>query len=78
MSIDISLNFVPYGLIEYKSAFGSDNGLVPTRRQAITWTNVDPIHWRIYEALGGDELINHFVFGYKPLHETIKHVVCQP
>ena len=23
------------------------------RRQAITWTNDDPVHWRIYAALGG-------------------------
>ena len=23
---------------------------------AIIWTNADPIHWRIYAALGGDEL----------------------
>ena len=22
---------------------------------AIIWTNADPIHWRIYAALGGDE-----------------------
>ena len=29
---------------------------VPDRRQAITWTNVDPIYWRIYASLGGDEL----------------------
>ena len=26
--------------------------------QAIIWTNVDPIHWRIYAALGRDELIH--------------------
>ena len=26
-------------------------------RQAIIWTNADPIHWHIYAALGGDELI---------------------
>ena len=26
------------------------------RRQAIIWTNVDLIHWRIYTALVGDEL----------------------
>ena len=26
------------------------------RRQAIIWTNADPIHWRIYAALGGDQL----------------------
>ena len=28
------------------------NGLAPNRRQAIIWTNADPIHWRIYAALG--------------------------
>ena len=31
------------------------NGLALNRRQAITWTNADPIHWRIYAVLGGDE-----------------------
>ena len=25
-------------------------------RQAIIWTNADPIHWRVYAAQGGDEL----------------------
>ena len=30
--------------------------LAPNRRQAIIWTNADPIHWRIYAVLGGDEL----------------------
>ena len=35
---------------------GLDNGLAPKRRQAIIWTNADPIHWRIYAALGVDEL----------------------
>ena len=35
---------------------GLDNGLAPNRRQAIIWANADPIHWRIYAALGGDEL----------------------
>ena len=29
---------------------------MPNRRQAIIWTSGDPIHWRIYVALGGDEL----------------------
>ena len=29
---------------------------MPNRRQAIIWTNTDPIHWRIYAALGEDEL----------------------
>ena len=27
-------------------------GLVPN----ITWTNAEQVHWRIYAALGGDEL----------------------
>ena len=38
------------------ASIGLDNGLAPNRRQAIIWTNVDPIHWRMYAALGRDEL----------------------
>ena len=30
-------------------------------RQYIIWTNADLIHWRIYAALGGDELINRSI-----------------
>ena len=36
---------------------GSENGVAPSRRQVIIWTNVDPVHQRISAALGGDELI---------------------
>ena len=53
----------------------SGNGLAPNWRQAITWTNAYPDHWRIYAALGGDELIfieqydadngNHFTSLYR-------------
>ena len=39
-----------------QASIGSDNGLVQYRRQAIIWTNADTVHWRIYAALGGDEL----------------------
>ena len=42
----ISLKFVP----------GSPIANKPVRRQAITWTNPDPVHWRIYTTLGRDEL----------------------
>ena len=35
------------------TSISSDDGLPPNRRQAITWTNVDPVHRRIY---AGDEL----------------------
>ena len=37
------------------SNLGLDKGLAPNRWQAIIWTNADPIRWRIYAALGGDE-----------------------
>ena len=38
-------------------SIGSDNGLAPNRRQAITWISGDPVRWRIYAALGRDELM---------------------
>ena len=53
----ISLKFVPKGPIDNKVSIGSGNGLAPNRRQAIIWTNADPVQRRIYAALGGDELI---------------------
>ena len=40
---------------------GTDNGLMPNRQQAIIWTNADPIHWRIYATLEGDELTQMFI-----------------
>ena len=30
------------------ASIGSDNGLAPNRRQAITWTNGGIVFWRIY------------------------------
>ena len=44
--IQVSLKFVPRSPIDIK----------PNRRQAITWTNADPVQWCIYAALGGDDL----------------------
>ena len=38
-----------------KGCIGSGDGLAPKGWQAITWTNADLVHWRIYAALGGDE-----------------------
>ena len=38
------------------ASIGSDNGLEPSMRQAIIWTNAYPVHQRIYVALGGDGL----------------------
>ena len=47
---------VPNGAIGDNPTLVSDDGLAPNRRQAIIWTNTDPIHWCIYAALGWDAL----------------------
>ena len=39
LPIKLSLKFVPKGRINKIPALVSDNGLAPTRRQAIIWTN---------------------------------------
>ena len=39
------------------SSIGPDDGLTPTRRQAIIWTNDGLVYWRIYAPLGLNELI---------------------
>ena len=39
-----------WGYDKRNQSIGSDNGLAPFRRQAIIWTNADPVHWRIYVA----------------------------
>ena len=44
--------FVPKGTIDSKSALAQ----VMAWRQAISWTNAGPVHWRINAALGGHEL----------------------
>ena len=48
--IQISLKYVTRIPIDNKTDIDSGNGLVPNR------TNDDPIYWRIYAALGGDEI----------------------
>ena len=47
----------PWNLFLMVQLISLDNGLAPNRRQAIIWTNVERIHWRIYAAQGGDKLI---------------------
>ena len=57
--IKISLKFVAKGQIDNNQVsviISLDNGLAPNRRQAIIWTNAEPVHWCIYASLGGDEL----------------------
>ena len=34
----------------------SDNGVVPSRQQAITWINDDTVHWHMYASPGLIEL----------------------
>ena len=50
----------PQGANWQSSSIGLNNGLAPNRRQAIIWTNADPINWRIYATLG-DELTQMFI-----------------
>ena len=52
------MKFVPKEPIDNNST-GLDNGLAPNKRQAIIWTNADPVHWRIYAALGGKDPVGH-------------------
>ena len=60
--IRISVKFVPEGPIDIKSAlvqviaWRTADKPLPDSRQAITWTNADPVHRRIYATVGGDEL----------------------
>ena len=50
-------------LLENSYIFIQDNTfenvckMASNRRQAVIWTNADPIHWCIYVALVGDELM---------------------
>ena len=53
----IWLKFVPKPPIDSK--IGSGNGVMLNRRQTITWSNTTPVHWCIYSAPGGDELLKY-------------------
>ena len=53
--IQMSLKCVPRGSNEHYASIGSDNGLVPNRRQAIIWTNDGLVYWRICVSIGLSE-----------------------
>ena len=55
-----SLNFVPKGPIDNKSSL-LGNSLAPNKRQAITWTNDDPVQWPIYSSPGLNELTDNYI-----------------
>ena len=59
ISIQISLKLVHTGSIYNNSTLVQ---VMPSRRQAITWTNADPVHRHIYVALGRDELKEMLAF----------------
>ena len=50
------LEFVPWCPINTIHIIGSDNGLAPTKRQAIIWTNDGLVWWGIYAFLSLNEL----------------------
>ena len=76
--IKISLKFVPRGPVDNNPALVY-NGFAPNRWHAIIWTNADPIHWRIYAAPEGDELIIRIIVQHsnhrRSLHKTETRVV---
>ena len=49
--INISVKFVPKGLISNIPALAQDNGMALSRRQAIIWTSDDLAFWCIYASL---------------------------
>ena len=56
--LQILLKFCSLESNRQNSIIGSDNGLVPNRRQAIILTNNGLGFWRIYASLGLNELIS--------------------
>ena len=72
--IQIPLKFVPWGPIDNKSALVQVM-VVTHRRQAITWINADPVHSRIYAALGGDELFFLLHWMLSSYHSYIAHIL---
>ena len=60
ISSQFSLQVGPKGPIDNKSACGSGNGLALNRRQAITLTNADPVHWRILCGARGSWVLKVF------------------
>ena len=67
-------SFVSNSPTDNKHSIGLDNGLAPKRRQAIIWTNADPIQWHIYAALEGVILL--FMFYYHLFDFVIKYTKC--
>ena len=47
--------------VDHRQMDSLDNGLAPNRRQAIIWTNDDPVQRRIYASLGLNELTPNFL-----------------
>ena len=47
----------------------SDNGLAPTRRQAVIWTNDGLVYWRIYASLG----LNDLTHMPEAIHYIVEH-----
>ena len=45
---------------QYRS-ISINNGFMPNRWQAIIWTNAGMIHWRIFVALVGEEIIDSVI-----------------
>ena len=49
---------------------GSDSDSAPNRRQAIFWSNVGTLHWRIYASLGLNEKLDFNLYTCIFLHQN--------
>ena len=52
------IDIYSWGSIWQYVSNGLGNALVSNRQQAIIWTDADPVKWRIYAAIGEDELLS--------------------
>ena len=76
--IEKSLKIIPEGPVDTIFSIDLDNGLVPTRGQAIIWTKWRLVYWRINASLVLKES-NHYVgiaraMDFKQLDITVVRV----
>ena len=57
---------------------GSDNGLLPARRQAIIWTNAGILLIRPSGTNFSEILIEIYVFSFKKMHLKMSSAKCRP
>ena len=75
--IQISLKFVPMSPIDNTPALFQVMAWQRTGDKAIIWTNAEPVNWRIYATLGGDDL-TYILYALINLLDTIVSLFNDP